>query len=82
MIAYTYDVFMTKQPTIFEAMALFHSRVRRLVFGVRNEEDGGLGGSRIDRAVHFLPWTNHHYREFGCSPEKHLRQKCAELHPS
>jgi tRNA(Arg) A34 adenosine deaminase TadA len=64
-----YDMYVTKEPNIYEAMALVHSRVRRVVFGVRDEGMGGLGGA-VDAAnsrnagIHSLPGTNHHYRAF------------------
>ena len=39
-------------------MALVHSRVRRVVYGVPNPVFGGLGG-RL--SVHHAPALNHHY---------------------
>ena len=52
-------------------MALVHSRVRRVVFGIADVEMGGLGGAatansgnRRQTGIHFLPGTNHHYRAF------------------
>ena len=49
-------------------MALVHSRVRRVVFGIADEEMGGLGGAANSNSkhtgIHFLPGTNHHYRAF------------------
>ncbi len=65
-----YDVYLTKEPNVYEAMALVHSRVRRVVFGMQDEEMGGLGGvtsnaaSRQNGGIHSLPGTNHHYRAF------------------
>ena len=66
----SYDVYLTKEPNAYEAMALVHSRVRRVVFGTADKEMGGLGGvaDSIDdgfkRGIHCLPGTNHHYRAF------------------
>mmetsp|Transcript_243 Transcript_243/g.307 ORF Transcript_243/g.307 Transcript_243/m.307 type:complete len:408 (+) Transcript_243:210-1433(+) len=57
-----YDAYLTREPSIFEAMALVHSRVRRVIFGNPNVHDGGLGGSEI--SVHSLPGTNHRFRAF------------------
>ena len=62
-----YDVYMRREPSIFEAMALLHSRVRRVIFAERNTCDGGLGGSGAFSMVHCLPGTNHHYRVFTCT---------------
>ena len=64
-----YDVYLTKEPNIFEAMSLVHSRVRRVIFGIPDDGMGGLGGAKSssqDHAsgIHNLPGTNHHYRAF------------------
>lgn len=60
-----YDVYLTKEPNVYEAMALVHSRVQRVVFGVQDEEMGGLGGAvNSNTGIHSLPGTNHHYRAF------------------
>lgn len=58
-----FDVYLTKEPNIFEAMSLVHSRVRRVIFGIPDEGMGGLGGTKT-RGIHSLPGTNHHYRAF------------------
>lgn len=62
-------MYITKEPNIYEAMALVHSRVRRVVFGVRDGGMGGLGGAADaanghNAGIHSLPGTNHHYRAF------------------
>ena len=66
-------MYLTKEPNVYEAMALVHSRVRRVVFGVRDRDMGGLGGTsdstatngqRKENGIHALPGTNHHYRAF------------------
>lgn len=65
-----YDVYLTKEPSVYEAMALVHSRVRRVVFGIRDFGMGGLSGgsgclpSLQSTGIHTLPGTNHHYRAF------------------
>ena len=60
-----YDVYLTKEPSVFEAMSLVHSRVRRVIFGIPDEGMGGLGGSSgRNVGIHSLPGTNHHYRAF------------------
>lgn len=58
-----YDVYCTKEPTVFEAMALLHSRIRRLVFAETTEQ-GGI----TSRMVHALQHTNHRYRAFCLCP--------------
>ncbi|KAL7495277.1 hypothetical protein ACHAWT_003721 [Skeletonema menzelii] len=88
-----YDVYLTKEPNIFEAMSLVHSRVRRVIFGIPDEGMGGLGGPKSsgqDAGIHSLPGTNHHYRAFrlnlsdgsdGCSAEAMTRKSLvAQLH--
>mmetsp|Transcript_1875 Transcript_1875/g.3182 ORF Transcript_1875/g.3182 Transcript_1875/m.3182 type:complete len:95 (-) Transcript_1875:74-358(-) len=61
-------------------MALVHSRVRRVVFGIPDRDMGGLGGADSSTTdgddaannatggrstgIHSLPGTNHHYRAF------------------
>lgn len=56
-----YDVYTTLEPTVFEAMALVHARVRRVVFGCSSPKMlGGLVGMNVNA----LPGTNHHYRAF------------------
>lgn len=60
-------MYLTKEPNVYEAMALVHSRVRRVVFGVTDREMGGLGGAAANKeyvGIHCLPGTNHHYRAF------------------
>lgn len=55
-----YDVYCTKEPSVFECMALLHSRIRRLVFAQRTEH-GGI----TTHMIHALQLTNHRYRAFG-----------------
>jgi len=62
-------VYVTKEPNIYEAMALVHSRARRVVFGARDGGMGGLGGAAgatkgQNAGIHSLSGTNHHYRAF------------------
>ena len=50
-------------------MALVHSRVRRVIFGIADRGMGGLGGAAEpadsqNTGIHILPGTNHHYRAF------------------
>lgn len=77
----SYDLYTTREPGVYEAMALVHSRIRRVIFGVANHVDGGLGGTGMETAVQSLP-TNHHYRAFSCAADSELFVKCKELHRS
>lgn len=56
-----FDAYMLVEPDIMEAMALVHSRIRRVIFRDRNVEFGGLGSVQ---SIHGLPNLNHHYRVF------------------
>ncbi|KAL7443608.1 hypothetical protein ACHAXM_009047 [Skeletonema potamos] len=88
-----YDVYLTKEPNIFEAMSFVHSRVRRVIFGIPDEGMGGLGGPKLgsqDTGIHSLPGTNHHYRAFrlnlsdasdSCKTRKSLVAELHNLHP-
>jgi tRNA(Arg) A34 adenosine deaminase TadA len=74
-----YDVYGVREPTAFEAMALVHSRIRRLVFGVESKYVSGSNSHRsgiFDAQVHGLPGTNHHFRAFTCAPDSDLWERC------
>lgn len=69
-----FDLYVTLEPCVMCAMALLHSRVRRVVFGARNPAFGGLG-SRV--RVHQQPALNHRYSVYGGC----LRHECEQLLP-
>lgn len=70
-----YDMYLTKEPGAFESMACLHSRIRRIIFGVRNVKDGGL----VSLELHCLPGTNHRFRVFECiHPD--ILNKCQDLY--
>ena len=83
-----YDVYATIEPNIYEAMALLHSRIRRLVFGCsltdamvatynnNNDHENAVDSGILDTFVHAIPSTNHHYRAFMCQPNSPLWQQC------
>lgn len=60
-------------------MALLHSRVRRVIFGVSDTQGGGLGGINDRLSVHSLPGTNHHFRVFRCNSNQRLWEECHKL---
>lgn len=78
-----YDVYTTREPTVFEAMALVHARIRRLVYGISSStNDGSLDcylGGISDSLVHALPGTNHKYRAFRCNESSDLWKECRRL---
>lgn len=55
-----YDIYLTHEPCIMCAMALTHSRVRRVFFH-HNTKNGGLGSLS---KVHCAKGLNHHYEVF------------------
>jgi tRNA(Arg) A34 adenosine deaminase TadA len=71
-----YDLYTTHEPTVFEAMALLHSRIRRVVYGCSYLQHGG--GIK-DMKIHTLPSTNHHYRAFACQPSSPLHEQCERI---
>jgi tRNA(Arg) A34 adenosine deaminase TadA len=73
-----YDVYATMEPTIYEAMALVHARIRRLVYGCARRQVGvrRAKGGIVDAHVHALPGTNHHYRAFACRKASALWHQC------
>jgi tRNA-specific adenosine deaminase 3 len=73
-----FDIYLKREPDVFESMALVHSRIRRVVFGVPNSETGGIGGTGETSDVHSLPGTNHRYRAFVCAPGGKLREACLQ----
>lgn len=56
-----YDIYLDREPCVTCAMALVHSRARRVVFSEMNETDGVLGS--VFR-LHTIASLNHHYRAF------------------
>ncbi len=57
-----YDCYLIREPCIMCAMALVHSRVRRIVFCVADHQDGALGGGPY--CLHGQRSLNHHYRVY------------------
>ncbi|XP_028409807.1 probable inactive tRNA-specific adenosine deaminase-like protein 3 [Dendronephthya gigantea] len=56
-----YDLYITREPCTMCAMALLHSRIRRVFYACANPTFGGLG-SRYK--IHCLDGTNHHFEVF------------------
>lgn len=63
------DAFLTHEPSMLDAMALLHSRVGRLIYGVPDDHFGAVGGTRPgappDRPtirLQEIRALNHHYK--------------------
>lgn len=56
-----YDVYVDREPCVMCAMALVHSRARRVVFATLNPTDGALASAH---QLHTIKSLNHHYRVF------------------
>ena len=59
------DALLTREPDLMDAMALMHSRIRR-VFYVHCEEGGGALGSAL--SLHTMRALNHRARVFQVTP--------------
>jgi tRNA-specific adenosine deaminase 3 len=59
-----YDLYTYYEPTVFEAMACVHSRLRRLIFLGENNGSGVWSQAFSKHRIHCLPGTNHKYRAF------------------
>jgi tRNA-specific adenosine deaminase 3 len=65
-----YDAYLVREPCVMCAMALTHSRVRRVIFGASSPGNGALGGGK--HSLHGQRTLNHHYQvyTFGLSGEE------------
>lgn len=82
-----FDVYTTVEPSVFEAMALVHYRVNRVVFGCGAAElDGNEVTTRphvsgiVDKKIHCLPGANHRYRAFSCESKSELWDACYQMY--
>ena len=64
-----YDCYVVGEPCVMCAMALVHSRVRRVIFAAADGRGGALG-SRW--ALQRQKGLNHHYMVFSLDPEQAL----------
>jgi tRNA(Arg) A34 adenosine deaminase TadA len=83
-------MFLTREPNTYEAMALVHSRISRVIYGVPRINGGGFGGGILhgitsnsnDGNIGEPPvYIHHHYRVFCCNPNSDLYKECRKLHP-
>jgi tRNA-specific adenosine deaminase 3 len=60
------DLYLTYEPDLMAAMALVHSRIRRVFFQHADPKMGALLSGRGH--IHCLRSLNHHYRVFQLKP--------------
>lgn len=68
-----YDVYTVAEPNVMEAMALLHSRVRKVVCGCASSN-----GILRQYYIHSLRHTNHRYRAFTCREGTELWSECQQ----
>ena len=56
-----YDVFLAREPCVMCAMALVHSRLKRVIFAAPDDVNGALNGPSGSRRLHGVQSLNHHY---------------------
>lgn len=67
-----YDLYTTHEPCVMCAMALTHSRIHRVFYGIENAAMGGLGSVF---KIHCQDGLNHHYEVF----KNVLKDRCLAL---
>nr|XP_031832365.1 probable inactive tRNA-specific adenosine deaminase-like protein 3 [Nomia melanderi] len=71
-----YWTFLLREPCPLCAMALVHSRVSRIFYGVSNQAAGILGSKAV---LHSVPGLNHRYKVWGGILEQECRQALQEI---
>eukprot|EP00980_Cylindrotheca_fusiformis_P029926 scaffold24044_cov127-Cylindrotheca_fusiformis.AAC.2 len=66
-----YDLYAPYEPTIFEAMAGLHHRLRRVIYSSQEENKSTVWRYGLSQHyIHCLPGTNHRYRAFEYKVQK------------
>ncbi|XP_023288218.1 probable inactive tRNA-specific adenosine deaminase-like protein 3 [Orussus abietinus] len=71
-----YWAFLTREPCALCAMALLHSRVAKIFYGVAAEKSGVLGSKAV---LHSVPGLNHRYQVWRGILEEECRRVCQEV---
>lgn len=69
-----YDIYLVAEPCVMCAMALLHSRIRRVTYCLANDKAGALGAFY---KLHTIRSLNHHFRVFRCT-DPTLRKECED----
>ena len=56
-----YDIYMTHEPCLMCAMALTHSRIKRIFYVKREKDEKGALSSRTRKRLHGVRSLNHHF---------------------
>jgi len=75
-----YDVYVTREPCVMCAMALVHSRVRRVFYGCTKSNSDIPGGLGSSVSVHLLKGINHRFEVFAGILEEECRIAAAVSH--
>ncbi|XP_043514330.1 probable inactive tRNA-specific adenosine deaminase-like protein 3 [Frieseomelitta varia] len=71
-----YWTFLLREPCPLCAMALLHSRVLRIFYGIPNENTGVLGSKTV---LHAVPGLNHRYQVWSGVLEQECRQALQDI---
>lgn len=67
-----YDIYLTREPCIMCSMALVHSRIFRIIYGIDNLNSGGVCSKYL---LHSYPSLNHHFKVY----HKLLEEECIKI---
>lgn len=72
-----YDIYVTREPCVMCAMALVHSRARRVFYGCKADDCGSPGGLGSGVSVHLLKGINHRFEVYADVLEKECKAAVA-----
>jgi len=72
------DIYLTHEPSAMDAMALVHSRIRRVIFALPRPDVGAL---ESDHHIHGIRSLNHNYRVFTLASQYNEAEACGRPGP-